>query len=184
MTSINITQLAKVSAPVQELSGVFDTETVKAVIAACHGELSQTGKWVKASEFLYRADVRAAHFNKKTFDKKIAESVESVVCQSLTNQAQTLLSAKTIDLNQTQRAERGLVKLHVRTCMNRIALYLKKFETIENKGSDTKAGLGEILAGLVQEIIDRARAAKEDKLDFDAPEAIVALKAAKAILLK
>lgn len=178
--SINITQVSKV----QELTGVFNTETVKAVIAACHGELAQQGKWVKASEFLYRADVRAAHFSKKTFDKKIVESVESVVCQSLTPQAQTLLAAKTIDLNSTQRAERELVKGHVKTCMNRIALYLKKFESAELKGSDDKAGLGEILAGLVQEIIDRTRAAKEGKLDFDAPEAIVALKTAKAILLK
>lgn len=180
MTSINITQISKV----QELTGAFDADTVKAIIMACHGELTQQGKWVKASEFLYRADIRAAHFSKKTFDKKVVESVESVVCQSLTPQAQALLSAKTIDLNSTQRAERELIKGHVKTCMNRIALYLKKFESAENKGSDEKAGLGEVLAGLVQELVDRIRAAKEDKLDFDAPEAIVALKAAKAILLK
>lgn len=185
MTSINITQLTKVNKAINDNNiGINSPELIKAVITACQGELSQSGKWVRASEFLYRADIRAAHFNKKTFDKGVVESVESVVVQSLTPQAQTLLAAKTIDLNSTQRAERELVKVHVKTCMNRIAFYLKKFENAENKGSDEKAGLGETLAGLVQELIDRVRAAKEGKLDFDAPEAIVALKVVKAILLK
>ena len=43
--------------------------------------------------------------------------------------------------------------------------------------------MGEVYAKKCQDMIDSIRKAKEDKVDFDASEAIVALKACKEIFL-
>jgi ribulose 1,5-bisphosphate carboxylase large subunit-like protein len=66
--------------------------------------------------------------------------------------------------------------------MKRIREHLRKIEETE-RGTIERKTFGETLAKDCQEMIDRIRRAKEDKIDFDAPEAIVALKACREIFM-
>ena len=66
--------------------------------------------------------------------------------------------------------------------MKRVAEHLKKFEENE-RGAQAKKTMGEVYAKKCQDMIDSIRKAKENKVDFDATEAVKTLQTLKGIFM-
>jgi hypothetical protein len=157
-------------------------EVIKAASAACIGEDAAKEKWVKLASYLVMAGVTYDALRDE--DGETYKSVYSMVVSVQKPHIVTLLTASSlIGFTDSERTERKIAKGNVGLYMTRIKTHVKKFE-LENSGNaaDRKT-FGETLARDCQEMIDRIRRAKEERLDFDAPEAIVALKELKAIFL-
>ena len=157
-------------------------ELVKAVTVACGAEDVANDKWVSAASKLYMADVRHADLQDAKSEKYVA--IRNIVVQAQKPNIITLLTASsTVGFTDQERADRRYYGNRVDNVhMKRIAQHLKKFEDTERGTIDRKT-FGEVLAKECQEMIDRIKRAKEDKLDFDVPKATAALKAAKEIFL-
>ncbi len=183
MTSINITQLVKETNTPTVLS-IDSPEVVKALGAACQGEAKVHALWFKAANTVHMAGVTYMQLAKDTLHKPTWDKLERIVIGSMPANDIALFNAKTIELNQTQRAERRMVQGHVSICMSRIAQHLKKLEDIAKNGVSETRSLGASMAKKVQEMIDQIQRAKSEKIDFNGPEAIRILKSAKAEFMK
>jgi hypothetical protein len=158
------------------------TEVIKAAQAACVGEDAAKERWIKLASYLVMAGV--SYDSLRDEKAETYKSVRNLVVSVQKPHLVTLLTATSlIGFTDAQRTERKIAVSNITTYMTRIKTHVKKFE-LENSGNagDRKT-FGETLAKECQEMIDRIRRAKEDKIDFDAPEAIVALKELKAIFL-
>ena len=154
----------------------------KTVGEACGAEEAAIAKWVKLATFTAMAGVTSAMLadeKGETYKK-----VRTLVVQAQKPNIITLLTASSaIGFTEQERSDRTHWKNRVDgVYMKRIREHLRKIEETERGASDRKT-FGETLAKDCQEMVDRIRRAKEDKIDFDAPEAIVALKACKEIFL-
>ena len=183
MTSINITQLTTKSTGAEVLS-LDSPEVSKALGAACQGEAKVHSLWFKAANTVHQAGVTYMQLAKDTLHKPTWDKLERIVINSMPANDIVLFNAKTIELNQTQRAERKMVENHVRLCMRRIGEHLKKLEDIAKNGISEARSMGESMAKKCQEMIDQIRKAKESKLDFDAAAAIKCMQIAKAEFMK
>lgn len=179
MTSINITQLVKETNTPTVLS-IDSPEVSKALGAACQGEAKVHALWFKAANTVHMAGVTYMQLAKDTLHKPTWDKLERIVIGSMPANDIVLFNAKTIELNQTQRAERRMVQGHVSICMSRIAQHLKKLEDVAKNGVSEARSLGTTMAKKVQEMIDQIQRAKSEKIDFNGPEAIRILKSAKA----
>lgn len=139
-------------------------------------------KWVSAASKLYMAEVRHGDLVDPKGEKYIA--IRGMVVQAQKPNIVTLLVASsTVGFTDQERSDRKYFANRVDNVhMKRIREHLKRFEDAERGAAERKT-FGEVLAKQCQEMIDRIKRAKEDKIDFDAPEAIVALKACKEIFL-
>jgi hypothetical protein len=157
-------------------------ELVKAVGVACASEDVANDKWISAASKLYMAEVRHTDLADPKSEKYIA--IRAIVVHAQKPNIITLLTASsTIGFTDQERSDRKYFMNRVDNVhMKRIAQHLKKFEDAERGAMDKKT-MGEVLAKKCQEMIDSIRKAKEDKIDFEASEAIVALKKAKEIFL-
>ena len=177
--TINITQLVKESNTPTVLS-IDSPEVSKALGAACQGEAKVHALWFKAANTVHMAGVTYMQLAKDTLHKPTWDKLERIVIGSMPANDIVLFNAKTIELNQTQRAERRMVQGHVSICMSRIAQHLKKLEDVAKNGVSEARSLGTTMAKKVQEMIDQIQRAKSEKIDFNGPEAIRILKSAKA----
>jgi hypothetical protein len=181
--TINITQLVKESNTPAVLS-IDSPEVIKTLGAACQGEAKVYALWFKAANTVHMAGVTYMQLAKDTLHKPTWDKLERIVINSMPANDIVLFNAKTIELNQTQRAERRMVQGHVSICMGRIAQHLKKLEEIAKNGVSETRSMGESMAKKCQEMIDSIRKAKEGKLDFDAAAAIKCMQLAKAEFMK
>jgi hypothetical protein len=184
MTNINITQLTAKSTNGSEVLSIDSPEVIKALGAACQGEAKVHALWFKAANTVHMAGVTYMQLAKDTLHKPTWDKLERIVINSMPANDIVLFNAKTIELNQTQRAERRMVQGHVSICMGRIAQHLKKLEEVAKNGVSEVRSMGESMAKKCQEMIDSIRKAKEGKSDFNAPEAIRILQSAKAEFMK
>lgn len=157
-------------------------EVIKAVGVAVGQEDAANDKWVSAASKLYMAEVRHGDLVDPKGEKYIA--IRAMVVQAQKPNIVTLLVASsTVGFTDQERSDRKYFANRVDNVhMKRIREHLKRFEDAERGAAERKT-FGEVLAKQCQEMIDRIKRAKEDKIDFDAPEAIVALKACKEIFL-
>lgn len=157
-------------------------EVIKAVGVAVGQEDAANDKWVSAASKLYMAEVRHGDLVDPKGEKYIA--IRGMVVQAQKPNIVTLLVASsTVGFTDQERSDRKYFANRVDNVhMKRIREHLKRFEDAERGAAERKT-FGEVLAKQCQEMIDRIKRAKEDKIDFDAPEAIVALKACKEIFL-
>lgn len=164
----------------------LESDTViKSIIDAVKGEDSANDKWVKAASNLYMAGVRHADLPKPEKGQAVSEKytkVRDIVIRAQPERVIHLITAgSTIGFTEQERSDRRFYTNRVDNIhMSRIREHLKKFEDSE-RGASARKTFGEVLAGECQEMIDRIRRAKEDRIDFDATEAVVALKELKAI---
>lgn len=178
---INITQLTVGSkSNGAEVLSIDSPEVSKALGAACQGEAKVHALWFKAANTVHMAGVTYMQLAKDTLHKPTWDKLERIVIGSMPANDIVLFNAKTIELNQTQRAERRMVQGHVSICMSRIAQHLKKLEDVAKNGVSEARSLGTTMAKKVQEMIDQIQRAKSEKIDFNGPEAIRILKSAKA----
>ena len=158
-------------------------EVIKAATAACIGEDAARERWVKLAGYLTMAGVTSDSL--KDEKGETYKSVYNLVVSVQKPNIVTLLTATSlIGFTDQQRSDRKYAISNMGTYMKRIREHVKKFE-MENSGtpSDRKS-FGQVLAAECQDMIDRIRRAKEDKIDFDAPETIVALRELRAMFLK
>jgi hypothetical protein len=157
-------------------------ELVKAVTVACGAEDVANDKWVSAASKLYMADVR--HGDLQDAKSDTYKTIRNIVVQAQKPNIITLLTASsTVGFTDQERSDRKYFMNRVDNVhMKRIAQHLKKFEDTERGTIDRKT-FGEVLAKECQEMIDRIKRAKEDKIDFDADDAIKALKACKEVFM-
>lgn len=157
-------------------------ELVKAVAVACGAEDVANDKWVSAASKLYMADVR--HGDLSDVKGDTYKAIRNIVVQAQKPNIITLLTASsTVGFTDQERSDRKYFMNRVDNVhMKRIAQHLKKFEDTERGTIDRKT-FGEVLAKECQEMIDRIKRAKEDKIDFDADDAIKALKACKEVFM-
>ena len=157
-------------------------ELVKAVGVACGAEDAANDKWVSAASKLYMADVRHGDLADPKGEKYIA--IRAMVVQAQKPNIVTLLVAgSTIGFTDQERSDRKYYANRVDNVhMKRVREHLKRFEEAERGAAERKT-MGEAMAKKCQDMIDSIRKAKEDKIDFEASEAIVALKKAKEIFL-
>lgn len=157
-------------------------EVIKAVGVAVGQEDAANDKWVSAASKLYMAEVRHGDLVDPKGEKYVA--IRGMVVQAQKPNIVTLLVASsTVGFTDQERSDRKYFANRVDNVhMKRIREHLKRFEDAERGAAERKT-FGEVLAKQCQEMIDRIKRAKEDKIDFDAPEAIVALKACKEIFL-
>lgn len=181
--SVNV--ISPVAKATKELT-LNSPEVVKALTVAVSSEDVANAKWVSAASNLYMAGVRFGHImdGSTEYVKATYERIREIVIQAQKPNIATLLTAtSTIGFTDQERADRRYYKNRVDNVhMKRVAEHLKKFEETE-RGAKEKKTFGEVLAKECQKMIDRIRAAKEDKVDFDAGEAIKALRAAKEVFL-
>jgi len=180
MTTHVISPIAKAT---KELT-LNSPEVVKALTVAVGQEDAANAKWVTAASNLYMAGVRFGHIvdNGSDYVKATYERIRDIVIQAQKPNVATLLTASsTIGFTDQERADRRYYKNRVDNVhMKRVAEHLKKFEESE-RGAQAKRTMGEIYAKKCQDMIDAIRKAKEDKVDFDAIEAIKMLRMAKDI---
>ena len=157
-------------------------ELVKAVGVACGAEDAANDKWVSAASKLYMADVRHGDLADPKGEKYIA--IRAMVVQAQKPNIVTLLVAgSTIGFTDQERSDRKYYANRVDNVhMKRVREHLKRFEEAERGAAERKT-MGEAMAKKCQDMIDSIRKAKEDKIDFEASEAIVALKKANDIFL-
>lgn len=157
-------------------------EVIKAAGAACVGEDAAKERWVKLASYLTMAGV--TYDSLRDEKAETYKSVYNLVVSVQKPHIVTLLTATSlIGFTDPQRTERKIAKGNVNLYMTRIKTHVKKFELENGNGASDRKTFGETLAKECQEMIDRIRRAKEERLDFDAPEAILALKELKAIFL-
>ena len=178
--------IAPVIAPVNKKELTLNSpEVVKAIIAAVGSEDAANAKWVSAASSLYGSGVRFVHIaNGEGFIEATYNRIRDIVIQAQKPNVATLLTASsTIGFTDQERADRRYYKNRVDNVhMKRVAEHLKKFEETE-RGAQERRTMGESMAKKCQDMIDAIRKAKEERIDFDASEAIVALKACKEIFL-
>ena len=157
-------------------------EVIKAVGVAVGREDAANDTWVSAASKLYMADVRHGDLQDEKGEKYIA--IRAMVVQAQKPNIVTLLTASsTVGFTDQERADRRYYANRVDNVhMKRIKEHLKRFEEAERGAAERKT-MGEVYAKKCQDMIDSIRKAKEDKVDFDANDAIKALKAAKEIFL-
>ena len=157
-------------------------EVIKAVGVACGAEDVANDKWVSAASKLYMADVRHTDLQDVKGEKYVA--IRSMVVQAQKPNIITLLTASsTVGFTDQERADRRYYANRVDNVhMKRVREHLKRFEESERGAAERKT-FGEVLAKECQEMIDRIRRAKEEKIDFDAVEAVTQLKELKALFL-
>ena len=158
-------------------------EVAKAVGVAAGAEDAAHDKWVSAGSKLYMADVRHGDLVDTKGEKYLA--IRNMVIQAQKPNIVTLLVASsTIGFTDQERADRRYYTNRVDNVhMKRIREHLKRFEETERGASERKT-MGGVYAKKCQDMIEGIQRAKEDKVDFDATDAIAALKAAKEIFLK
>jgi len=161
-------------------------EVVKALTVAVGQEDAANTKWVTAASNLYMAGVRFGHIVDGGTDyvKATYERIRDIVIQAQKANIATLLRASsTIGFTEQERSDRRYYMNRVNNVhMKRVAEHLKKFEETE-RGAQAKKTMGEVYGKKCQDMIDAIRKAKEDKVDFDANDAIKALRACKEIFL-
>lgn len=157
-------------------------EVIKAVGVACGAEDVANDKWVSAASKLYMADVRHTDLQDAKGEKYIA--IRSMVVQAQKPNIVTLLTASsTVGFTDQERSDRKYFMNRVDNVhMKRVREHLKRFEDAERGAAERKT-FGEVLAKQCQEMIDRIKRAKEDKIDFDAVDTVAALKELKAMFL-
>jgi len=135
---------------------------------------------------LFLAGVKHGHIVDGGADyvKATYERIREIVIQAQkANIATLLMAGSTIGFTDQERSDRRYYMNRVNNVhMKRVAEHLKKFEETE-RGAQAKRTMGESMAKKCQDMIDSIRKAKDDRVDFDASEAIVALKACKEIFL-
>jgi hypothetical protein len=157
-------------------------ELVKAVTVACGAEDVANDKWVSAASKLYMADVR--HTDLADVKGEAYKAIRNIVVQAQKPNIITLLTASsTVGFTDQERSDRKYFMNRMDNVhMKRIAQHLKKFEDTERGAVDRKT-MGEVYAKKCQDMIDGINRAKEDKVDFDAVDAVKQLKALKAVFM-
>jgi len=179
--SVNV--ISPVAKATKELT-LNSPEVVKALTLAVGQEDAANEKWVSAASKLYMAGVKYGHIieDSETYVKATYERIRDIVVQAQKPQIVTLLMAtSTIGFTDQERSDKRYYKNRVDNVhMKRVAEHLKKFEENE-RGAQAKKTMGEVYAKKCQDMIDAIRRAKEDKVDFDAIEAIKMLRMAKDV---
>ena len=158
-------------------------EVIKAAGAACTGEDAARERWVKLAGYLTMAGVTSESL--KDDKGETYKSVYNLIVSVQKPNVVTLLTATSlIGFTDQQRSERKWAVSNMGIYMKRVKEHVKKFEMANAGDAAERKTFGEVLAAEVQDMIDRIRRAKEDKLDFDVDDAITELKEAKAIFLK
>lgn len=159
---------------------------VKALTAACVAEGEASKKWQMAAAGVYSAGIRYPQLAQKNdlFDKSVFSTIEQIVILAQSPARVALLTAKSkIGFTVEQLKDRNHALAAVAVCMGRITEYLRRFEDAE-RGTITRKTFGESLASKCQDMIDQIRKRKEEDIDFDAIDAMAALKDLKSLFLK
>jgi hypothetical protein len=157
---------------------------VSAVVAACGAEDQANAKWVSAASKLYQCGVRFADLDDVKGSQYIA--IRAMVVQAQKPNIVTLLaSSSTIGFTDQERADKRYYANRVDNVhMKRVREHLKRFEESAARGAADKKTMGESMGKQCQEMIDKIKGAKEDKIDFDAVIATKILRELKACFLK
>ena len=155
---------------------------VKTAADACVSEDKAGAQWYKLAGFAHMAGVLSADLADVKSDAYA--KMRSVIVSVQKPNIVTLLNASSaIGFTEQERSDRTYWKTRVdKVYMARIKEHLKKYEENERGASERKT-FGEVLAKDCQEMIDRIRRAKEEKIDFDAVDTIAALKELRAMFL-
>lgn len=180
--TINITQLTATKSKASEIYTLESPEVSKAVVDAVVAQGAANDKWVYSASLLFAADVRADDLA-KTAANKIKVAVSAMILAALPPVERKAFNLPKVgrtadDVSHASSATRKITKY-----LGTIADYLRKMQ--DDKDGKTKpVSFGESLANQVQELIDKIARAPEKKINFDASEAVLALKKAKAIFQK
>lgn len=155
---------------------------VKTAADACVSEDKAGAQWYKLAGFAHMAGVVSTDLADVKSDA-YAKMRSVIVSVQKPNIVTLLNTSSAIGFTEQERSDRTYWKNRVdRVYMARIKEHLKKYEENE-RGAISRKTFGEVLAKECQEMIDRIKRAKEDKIDFDADDAIKALKACKEVFM-
>ncbi len=167
-----------------EVITLASPEVISAVTSAVSAEDVSHAKWVSAASKLFQCGVRFADLD----DVKGAQyvAIRSMVVQAQKPNIITLLTAaSTIGFTDQERGDRRYFSNRVDNVhMKRVREHLKKFEEEAARGPIDKKTMGERFAAKCDDMLDRIKKADEEKIDFDAVDAVALLKELKACFLK
>lgn len=155
---------------------------VKLAGDACVSEDKAGATWYKLAGLAHMAGVLSADLadEKGETYKKMRSVIVSVQKPNIVT---LLMASSAIGFTEQERSDRTFWKNRVdRVYMARIKEHLKKYEENE-RGTIARKTFGEVLAKECQDMVDRIRRAKEEKIDFDAVDTVAALKELKAMFL-
>ena len=166
-------------------------EVVQAITEAVHADKVARDCWHSAAAKLYMVGIRHGDLpesGSNVFSDKIKLSVNMKALVKIVINAQPAFASKllvgsavgfTAEQMDTRRIYRGIVNKNIGT----IREHLNKFEEAE-RGTKKTLSMGESMAKQCQDMIDKIKSAKDDKIDFDAVIATKILRELKACFLK
>lgn len=191
MNNAKSTDTAVLSGATDKPLTMASPEVVQAITEAVHADKVARDCWHSAAAKLYMVGIRAEQLpeaGSNVFNEKIKLSADMKALVKIVVNAQPAFASKlligsavgfTADKMDTRRIYRGIVNKNIGT----IREHLKKFEDQE-RGTKKTLTMGEGFAEKCQEMIDKIKAAKEDKIDFDAVIATKMLRELKACFLR
>jgi hypothetical protein len=160
-------------------------ELLAGLKAALSTQDDADNKWEKAANLFWMAGVRAAHITEGNAEMVEAtrKKVRAMVVSTFTARVQSILASPKIALTSDERDTYATWFKKIKNRVDILAGHLRTLDDAKN-GKTKVVTMAESMANKVQEMIDQINKAPEKKLNFDASEAVLALKKAKAIFQK
>jgi hypothetical protein len=166
-------------------------EVVQAITEAVHADKVARDCWHSAAAKLYMVGIRHGDLpesGSNVFSDKIKLSANmkalvKIVINAQPAFASKLLTGSAVGFTAEQMDTRRIYRGHVNKNIGTIREHLNKFEEAE-RGTKKTLSMGESMGKQCQDMIDKIKGAKEDKIDFDAVIATKILRELKACFLK
>ena len=190
MTNVKKTDIAN-AIPSETQLTMASPAVIQAITEAVHADKVARDCWHSAAAKLYMVGIRhndLPESGSNVFSDKIKLSANIKALVNIVIAAQPAFASKllvgsavgfTADEMQTRKNYRAIVNKNIGT----IREHLNKFEEAE-RGTKQTLSMGESMAKQCQEMIDKIKAAKEDRIDFDAVVSTKILRELKACFLK
>jgi hypothetical protein len=160
-------------------------ELLAGLKAALSSQDDTDKKWEKAANLFWMAGVRAAHITEGNPEmiEATRKRVREMVVSTFTPTIQSILASPKIALTSDERTMHAMWFKKIKARVDILANHLRTLDDAKN-GKTKVVTMAESMANKVQEMIDQINKAPEKKLNFDASEAVLALKKAKAVFQK
>ena len=164
---------------------------IQAITDAVHADRVSRDCWHAAAAKLYMVGIRHSDLpesGSNVFSDKIKLSTNMQALVKIVIAAQPafavkLLTGSAVGFNAEEMNTRKNYRSTVNKNIASIREHLSNFEVIE-RGTKKTLSMGESMANQCQDMIDKIKGAKEDKIDFDAVIATKILRELKACFLK
>lgn len=184
VTQLTATAVASKSKGIEAYT-LESPELLAGLKAALSTQDDADNKWEKAANLFWMAGVRAAHITEGNPEMVEAtrKRVREMVVSTFTARVQSILASPKIALTSDERDTYATWFKKIKARVDILAGHLRTLDDAKN-GKTKVVTMADSMAKKVQEMIDQINKAPEKKLNFDASEAVLALKKAKAIFQK